>query len=197
MLFCKFVKQVQAQNQVKNALIGLQQRLNLNVNILLFCCWTAQIGHKQMNKKDILDILAAISPWHEKIVLALKKLRKRAQQETTKPTLRKISKLILEKEIAANQIEQKILCDIMIKPACKYSKTQKFITACKNITNYCKELRNGMDHQDTEAIKCLLSTIFPNIDTKQITAYWGTSFTKSKNYNPHLYSQPQLDDLLY
>ncbi len=194
--FCTFVKRLQAQPLVNNTLLSLQQRLQLNINVLLFCCWIAERGLKPLNKKELRDILAVISPWHNQIVLALKKLRKCLQQQVSKPTLHKISKLIIEKEITANHIEQMILNDIMLKSIAKRSPEQRFADACKNITVYCKELPNGMDHQDTEAIKQLLCAIFPYIDAEQITAYWGKSFNKSKNHNPFLYTQAELDDLI-
>lgn len=194
--FCTFVKQLQAQPEVNNALLSLQQRLQLNINMLLFCCWIAEKGLKPLNKKELRDILAMIAPWHNQIVLALKKLRKRLPQQISKPTLHKISKLIIAKETLANQIEQMLLSDIMLKPVAKRTPEQRFADACKNITVYCKELPNGMDQQDTEAIKQLLCAIFPYIDAEQITAYWGKSFNKSKNYNPFLYTQSELDELI-
>jgi uncharacterized protein (TIGR02444 family) len=194
--FCTFIKQIQAQPLVNNALLSLQQRLQLNINVLLFCCWVAERGLKPLNKTELRNILAIISPWHNQIVLALKKLRKHLQQQVSKPTLYKISKLIIAKEKMANQIEQMILSDIMLKPVTNRTPDQKFTDACKNITVYCKELPAGMDQQDTEAIKQLLMSIFPYIDTEQITAYWGRSFHKSKNYNPFLYSQTELNDLI-
>jgi len=194
--FCTFIEQIQAQPLVNNALLSLQQRLQLNINVLLFCCWVAERGLKPLNKTELRDILLIISPWHNQIVLALKKLRKHLSQQVSKPTLYKISKLIMAKENAANQIEQMILSDIMLKPGANRTPEQRFADACKNITVYCKELPNGMDQQDTEAIKQLLTTIFPHIDTEQITAYWGKSFNKSKNYNPFLYTQTELDDLI-
>jgi uncharacterized protein (TIGR02444 family) len=194
--FCTFIKQIQAQPLVNNALLSLQQRLQLNINVLLFCCWVAERGLKPLNKTELRNILAIISPWHNQIVLALKKLRKHLQQQVSKPTLYKISKLIIAKEKMANQIEQMILSDIMLKPVTNRTPDQRFTDACKNITVYCKELPAGMDQQDTEAIKQLLMSIFPYIDSEQITAYWGRSFHKNKNCNPFLYTQTELDDLI-
>lgn len=194
--FCTFVKQIASQNHTKSILLNLQQRLKLNINILLFCCWVAQTGHKQFNKKDIQNVSTAILPWHEQIVLALKKLRKYLQQNTTKPISHKISNLILEKEIIANQIEQLILADTIMRPSYRRSITQKFTDACKNITVYCKESRAGMDQQDIETIKQLLSQIFPTIDHKQISAHWGTSLTKNKKHNVPSYTQFELDEFL-
>jgi uncharacterized protein (TIGR02444 family) len=194
--FCIFVKQIASQNHTKSILLTLQQRLNLNINILLFCCWVAQTGRKQFNKKDIQNISLAILPWHEQVVAALKKLRIFLRQKTLKPINHKICEFILEKEIIANQIEQLMLTDAIMRPSYQRSITQKFTDACKNISTYCKESRAGMDQQDTEIIKQLLSLVFPTIDQKQISAYWGTSFTKNKKHNIPSYTQFELDEFL-
>jgi len=102
----------------------------------------------------------------------------------------------LEQEITANKIEQLMLTEVSIRPSYPRTDSQKFVDACKNITTYCKELQTGMDQQDTEAIKQLLSLIFPTIDTNQIDTFWGTSFTKTKKYKIPEYSQLELDELL-
>ncbi|KPJ67405.1 MAG: hypothetical protein AMJ43_03865 [Coxiella sp. DG_40] len=193
--FCTFVKQVALQNHIKNILLNLQQRLKLNINILLFCCWVAQTGRKQFNKKDIQNISTAITPWHEQIVLTLKKLRKYLQQNT-KPISHKISNIILEKEIIADQIEQLLLVDTIMRPSYRRSAIQKLIDACKNISVYCKESHHAMDQQDTELIKQLLSLVFPTLDRKQISTYWDTSFTKNKKHNLPSFTQFELDEFL-
>ncbi len=194
--FCTFVTQVQANKHIKNALVSLVQRLQLNTNILLFCCWIGETGRKQFTKKNMQDILSDILPWHNKIVLTLKKMRKSLEDRIRKPSDYTTTKLILEQEITANKIEQLMLTEVSIRPSYPRTDSQKFVDACKNITTYCKELQTGMDQQDTEAIKQLLSLIFPTIDTNQIDTFWGTSFTKTKKYKIPEYSQLELDELL-
>ena len=82
-------------------------------------------------------------------------MRKDLQNSSKKTLDHTISKLILEQEITSNKIEQLMLAEISIRPTYQRTDTQKFVDACKNITTYCKELRSGMDQQDTEAIKRL------------------------------------------
>ncbi len=193
--FCDFVKEVQSNQYIKNALVSLIQRLQLNPNILLFCCWIGKTGRKQFNKKYMQEILANVLPWHNNVVLKLKKMRKDLATAQT-PSYHTIGKLILEQEITANKIEQLMLTEISIRPVYQRTDAQKFVDACKNITTYCKELQVGMDQQDTEAVKRLLSVIFSGIDSKQIDTFWGTSFTKTKKYKIPEYSQLELDELL-
>lgn len=194
--FCAFVKQITSHEYTKSILLTLQQRLNLNINILLFCCWVGQTGRKQFNKKDIQNISTAITPWHEQVIAALKKLRKLLRQKTQKPIDHNIYEFILEKETIANQIEQLMLTDTIMRQSYQRSITQKFTDACKNVSIYCKESRAGMDQQDIEIIKQLLSLVFPTVGQEQISAYWGTSFIKNKKHKIPSYTQFELDEFL-
>jgi uncharacterized protein (TIGR02444 family) len=61
---------------VAPALIGLQDRLGLDVNILLYCCWVGS-GGRSLGAADVAAVEAAIEPWQAEVVRPLRALRRR------------------------------------------------------------------------------------------------------------------------
>jgi uncharacterized protein (TIGR02444 family) len=61
---------------VAAALIGLQDRLGLDVNMLLFCCWAA-IDDRRLTAADLAAVEAVAEPWQAEVVRPLRALRRR------------------------------------------------------------------------------------------------------------------------
>lgn len=61
---------------VAPALIGLQDRLGLDVNMLLFCCW-AGMGDLALSRKELTAVEALAEPWQADVVRPLRALRRR------------------------------------------------------------------------------------------------------------------------
>lgn len=61
---------------VAPALIGLQDRLGLDVNMLLYCCWVGADG-RQLSRDDLKAVEAVADPWQSEVVRPLRSLRRR------------------------------------------------------------------------------------------------------------------------
>ncbi len=61
---------------VASALIGLQDRLGLDVNMLLYCCWVGSAGHS-LTVAELAAVEAAVEPWQAEVVRPLRSLRRR------------------------------------------------------------------------------------------------------------------------
>jgi uncharacterized protein (TIGR02444 family) len=61
---------------VAPALIALQDRLGLDVNILLYCCWAGSEG-RSLTVADLAAIEAVVEPWQAEVVRPLRSLRRR------------------------------------------------------------------------------------------------------------------------
>jgi len=61
---------------VAPALLGLQDRLGLDVNMLMFCCWAAVRG-RSLSAADFDAVEAAVEPWQTEVVRPLRALRRR------------------------------------------------------------------------------------------------------------------------
>ena len=60
---------------VAPALIGLQDRLGLDVNMLLYCCWVGFEG-RSLSSADLAAVEAAIASWQVELVHPLRALRR-------------------------------------------------------------------------------------------------------------------------
>jgi uncharacterized protein (TIGR02444 family) len=61
---------------VAQALIGLQDRLGLDLNVLLYCCWTGTEG-RSLTPADLAEVEAAAEPWQAEVVRPLRSIRRR------------------------------------------------------------------------------------------------------------------------
>ena len=68
----------QKQDVATNCLI-FQEETALNVNFLLLCCWAGWHG-KALEPSILADLLERYDPWHEQVILPLRRLRMRMKQ---------------------------------------------------------------------------------------------------------------------
>jgi len=61
---------------VAPALLGLQDRLGLDVNMLVFCCWAAARG-RALSPEDLSAVESVAEPWQAEVVRPLRALRRR------------------------------------------------------------------------------------------------------------------------
>lgn len=188
-----FIRETLATQEINATLLELKERLQLNINILLFCCWFAITGKKQLTKKETQETIAALESWNERILKPLKKLRSTIARHNSEK-LNAIATKISANEKLADKIEQLMLADRMIRPEFRRSLQQKFNDVCRNIATYCKELQITMTPKDTEAMKKLVLHLFPDINPEHIKETWDTS-PITQNNKPQ-YNQPAIDELL-
>jgi uncharacterized protein (TIGR02444 family) len=173
--FSEFAEQIVNHPHMRTVLYHLQDRLGMNVNILLFCCWFAYKGCRHLSKKDLQSIANTISPWHNQIVTELQKMLVVSNRMNDQYWQTNVGAMILNAELLANQMEQTMLAEIIDRPPINRTSTQKIADACKSVSAYSKELKGGFDQEDAEAIKQLLIHIFPDTDYANLTTYWGNS----------------------
>ncbi len=61
---------------VAPALLGLQDALGLDVNMLVFCCWAASRG-QALTSADLDAVEAVAEPWQVEVIRPLRALRRR------------------------------------------------------------------------------------------------------------------------
>jgi uncharacterized protein (TIGR02444 family) len=70
-------------NGVADECLDLQERLNLDVNLLLFAACVGAVEGVQLEKRDIAAASAAIAGWHGEIVRALRRARRALKPAST------------------------------------------------------------------------------------------------------------------
>jgi uncharacterized protein (TIGR02444 family) len=74
--FWSFTLGLYGKPGVAPALIGLQDRLGLDVNMLLYCCWSGADG-RSLSREDLKAVEAVTEPWQSEVVRPLRALRRR------------------------------------------------------------------------------------------------------------------------
>lgn len=73
--FWEFSLHVYAQPGVPEECLGLQERLRLDVSLLLFCAYVGARLRMTLSSQDIADIIALTETWHNAIVRELRAVR--------------------------------------------------------------------------------------------------------------------------
>ncbi len=73
--FWDFSLSLYAEEGVAPACLALQDRLGLDVNVLLFCCWLGFSRWGALNAASLAGIVASVEAWQDEVVGPLRKLR--------------------------------------------------------------------------------------------------------------------------
>lgn len=157
----------QIYEHTKDNLLALQNRYNLNVNMLLFCLWFAANNQGLLSKQDLKQLLTRIHTWHERIVTPLRNLRNGLHKAYDNADWAEpIRSEVLATELTAEQIEELLIVDAAPKKAQRNrSRTfaQRATQACQNIITYCQVLYIHLDEVDCTCVSEILTTIFPEL----------------------------------
>jgi uncharacterized protein (TIGR02444 family) len=74
--FWNFSLDLYGRPGVAPALLGLQDALGLDVNMLVLCCWAASRG-RALAAADLDAVVAVAEPWQTEVVVPLRALRRR------------------------------------------------------------------------------------------------------------------------
>jgi uncharacterized protein (TIGR02444 family) len=108
--FWRFSLSAYERPGVAPSCLALQDRLGLDVNLLLFCCWAGARGHR-LSGAELAAALAAAAPWQREIVEPLRRIRRQLNQPSA---LDPGDAAILydqakQLELAAEEAEQRLL----------------------------------------------------------------------------------------
>ena len=73
--FWDFSLATYGRSGVAEACLALQDRLALDVNLLLFCCWAGSCDHR-LTEKELEGLLAIADPWQQRVVAPLRTARR-------------------------------------------------------------------------------------------------------------------------
>jgi len=114
-LFWTFSIAVYAAGGVAEECLGLQERLELDVNLLLFAAYMGAVERVRLSPQDVEGANAAVAEWHAEIVRPLRAARralKAPSQDDANPLHAANASLRLQvkrAELEAEKIEQAML----------------------------------------------------------------------------------------
>lgn len=158
--FWLFYVDVYSHAGIEEACSCLQSKYQLNINFLLFCCFSAKENYCGLSSSEINLILTSIIPWNQKIVEAFDKLLKIIPRQTKHTEIIRFRELAAENEVLAKKIEQSLMLQA-IEPLLKKEKNQnKTNIALNNVFNYLNSQHINLHKTDLEKIYRLVKTSF-------------------------------------
>lgn len=154
--FWDFSLAVYMTEGVGPACIALQERHQIDVNILMFLLWLASTGRGAINDADLAAIMTAAGPWHRAVVRRLRQVRTRMKggfppaPDALAETLRKrIGKI----EVDCEHVEQLVLAAAVDRSADSgRSAAQRAADAAASINLYFAAIGAEISPRDQAAL---------------------------------------------
>jgi len=159
-VFWDFTLKLYGKPGVSPALIGLQDRLGADVNLLLFCCWAGSRG-LELTEGDLLAADAAVRGWREQVVEPLRGVRNRIKAGIAGgvPTDAAMAyrKRVLELEIAGEEAAQHA---IAASTAGSKAEGAPSAAARRSLDRYLARLGKPATAADRDAVGAIVAACF-------------------------------------
>lgn len=107
--FWDFSARVYARPGVAEACVDMQDRFGLDVNLLLFCLWSAAAGPGRLSSADIAELETLVADWQATTVQPLRALRRRSRDRLGAELAGFFRRAMLRVELEAERVEQELL----------------------------------------------------------------------------------------
>jgi uncharacterized protein (TIGR02444 family) len=121
-----------AQPGVSEALLALQDRAGLDVNLILFAMWQGACGLRRLSHAELMAAERSAGPVRAAIVLPLRALRRKLRSDSD-ADIRRLRERIKTLEIAAERIVQRRLARLAATPASDGASTARAAAAQANL----------------------------------------------------------------
>ncbi len=153
-------------NEIKELLISLQNECGMNVNFILFCCWSSACGAGQFSRAELMGYLALIQKWHAEITEELRKMRTVFPKSDKRTWVNTLRTETLEKELYAEYVEQTLLSDALAlhhtleEPHCSEARV---VDAKANLLHYTRLLNRQFPQHAFAALSQILAAAFEKL----------------------------------
>jgi uncharacterized protein (TIGR02444 family) len=154
---------VYARPGVAEACLALQDRFGLDVNLLLFCCWTGARG-QALGPEGLARALEAAGPWQEGVVKPLRRAR-RWLKGRDGADVQALRARIKADELEAERLEQALLAETLPPGPGEASPA----LAAANLKAYLGRLKLRPETEGTADLAALLAGCFEGLPPPEAT----------------------------
>lgn len=160
-----YVTRLYAKENVRQACLELQDRHDLDVNILLFCCWNAASGRGKFTNNELESGLDRVAEWRQNVILRLRDLRKYLKENAEPAPSRLTGSLrhvIVESELFSEHMEVLILSEAVDRPGTgSFDLDQQALDGAGNIAAYIELLECSLQQTDSQLLQTVWREAFP------------------------------------
>lgn len=166
--FWDFSLTVYVRPGVADACLALQDRLGLDVNLLLFCCWTGSQG-RRLDSVEMARLMAAVEDWQRSIVGPLRAVRRRLKELPggTSGEAGALRLAVKDCELAAERIEQTMLHDGFAQPTGKPCPAgEEAACAAASMKTYLQLVGSPISPEDRADLEIILAGTFDDVSAE-------------------------------
>jgi uncharacterized protein (TIGR02444 family) len=163
--FWEFSLDFYARPGVAQACIGLQDEAAVDVNLLLFCIWSALEGTGRLAPEDLVRALSLTGGWQAKVIGPLRAARRAARSLGGAGLFANAFRRdIAATELAAERVEQWLLFDeVSERERAALGEAAALEAACANVAGYFGQA--GVNAADCRGhLGIVLRAAFPSAD---------------------------------
>jgi uncharacterized protein (TIGR02444 family) len=171
--FWDFALKVYGSPGVGEACLDVQERLGMDVNVLLFCCWVGESGRGSLTSEALAHACEAVAEWHEAVVRKLRSVRRALKTgvgSVPKEFADGLRRQIQAREIDAEHVEQLMLVASIGAIAAAESRpaAARAEDAVENVARYVARLDKSPTGADARALATILAATFPALGRERI-----------------------------
>ncbi len=107
--FWRFSTRLYSQASVSTACLELQDQFAADVNMLLFCKWSALAGPGRLQLSELRDCVAVTADLQGSVIQVLRGLRRKQPTDDVPEPAKFMRRQLAELELAAERLEQALL----------------------------------------------------------------------------------------
>ena len=167
----EFSLSVYGEAEVEQACLLMQDKLDIDVNLLLTCLWLAVSGRGRLSTGELEDIETQVAYWQQQVIQPLRQVRRQLKElsrvgGSVHNTLRKS---VSACELDAEQVEQQMLEQALVHrhPDISLGQARRLSDALQNVVllmQRSQQMENGWNR----SLAILLGACFPGTARSEI-----------------------------
>jgi uncharacterized protein (TIGR02444 family) len=162
---------VYGQPEVEQVCLMLQDKLGLDVNLLLACLWVGVSGRGRLGEEELADLEQQVAFWQQEIVEPMRQVRRRLKELARFGGERFVAmrKSVSASELEAEQVEQQMLEQALEHrhQAAELGQAQRLSDTLNNLLILLRRTE-GMEPGWLRSMAVLLEACFPSVTREQI-----------------------------
>lgn len=165
---------VYGSDGVSAACIALQDRFQIDVNVVLFCSWVGYSGRGEMTEAELKSALDAVAEWNAHIVRGLRVVRQALRggmapaPDAYSTALRR---RILETEVDCEHTEQLMLAAAIDRPVAEgLTEYRRATDALANISAYFADCGASLGEADSDELAVVMGAAFSGLGSDDVKA---------------------------
>jgi uncharacterized protein (TIGR02444 family) len=164
--FWDFAIKVYGAQGVSGACLEVQERLGVDVNVLLFCLWVGESGRGALTPNQLAHARDSVGRWHESVVKKMREVRRALKDDTfgaPRALSDELRRGIQAREIDAEHVEQLVLAasvDALAADTARPAEARGE-DAVANVGTYLAQLNASLMGVDRAALATIVAAACP------------------------------------